>query len=51
MPFYFIAIKRLHDRNKSGHWLWLASRMRRIDFEPNQMIFCGVTRVARSTWC
>jgi len=23
VPGYFIAIKRLHDRNKSGHWLWL----------------------------
>jgi len=23
IPGYFIAIKRLHDRNKSGHWLWL----------------------------
>jgi|RhiMethySRZTD1v2_1073278.scaffolds.fasta_scaffold1726181_1 uncharacterized membrane protein YhaH (DUF805 family) len=23
VPCYFIAIKRLHDRNKSGHWLWL----------------------------
>jgi uncharacterized membrane protein YhaH (DUF805 family) len=22
-PLFFIAIKRLHDRNKSGHWLWL----------------------------
>jgi uncharacterized membrane protein YhaH (DUF805 family) len=22
-PLYFIAIKRLHDRNKSGHWLWM----------------------------
>ncbi|HST09779.1 MAG TPA: DUF805 domain-containing protein [Terriglobales bacterium] len=25
VPGYFIAIKRLHDRNKSGHWLWLFS--------------------------
>jgi uncharacterized membrane protein YhaH (DUF805 family) len=24
VPGYFIAIKRLHDRNKSGHWLWLS---------------------------
>jgi len=23
IPGCFIAIKRLHDRNKSGHWLWL----------------------------
>jgi uncharacterized membrane protein YhaH (DUF805 family) len=23
VPCYFIAIKRLHDRDKSGHWLWL----------------------------
>ena len=23
LPCYFLAIKRLHDRNKSGHWLWL----------------------------
>src|SRR5262249_2916153 len=23
VPGYFIAIKRLHDRDKSGHWLWL----------------------------
>src|SRR5262245_32927801 len=23
VPCYFLAIRRLHDRNKSAHWLWL----------------------------
>ena len=43
VPFYFIAIKRLHDRDKSGHWLWL------FYLAPGALNMLGQLAVAQGT--
>ena len=42
VPGYFIAIKRLHDRNKSGHWHWL------FCLAPRRREF--IARVGAAVW-